>query len=100
MKKTFLLITLAIFCLTTPVISNESPPVENSDAESPNDLTSPVYATDSPPFRDRTDDIVTSPNQKYIKATAAVIGTLAAITIGLIVSGANTGKRTHTPKES
>ncbi len=43
------------------------------------------------PFRERTEPEETPSNTK--KATLAVIGTLAAITIGLIASGANTGKR-------
>jgi len=79
MKKLCSLIFLGIFCLTTPLISTEAPPA-------------PMQSTETPPFRDRGDDEATSSQQKYKKIAAVVIGTLAAITIGLLVSGANTGK--------
>ncbi|MBF5059527.1 hypothetical protein [Candidatus Neptunochlamydia vexilliferae] len=48
------------------------------------------------PFRERTEPEEAPSNTK--KATLAVIGTLAAITIGLIASGANTGK--HAPSNN
>jgi len=99
MKKILSLITLIIFCITTPVFSNEPPPVENPDTESPPDLSSPVYATDNAPFRERTEDKKSAPLQKHKKAAAVVIGTLAAVTIGLLVSGADTGKHIH-PREN
>lgn len=84
MKK-FLLILAAC---TTPLLA-ETPPIENPDTESPPDLTSPVYAVPDAPFRDRSEK-QEIPNSK--KAAVAIVGTIAAITIGLLVSGSNTGK--------
>ena len=84
MKK-FLLILAAA---TTPLLAT-TPPIESPDSETPPDLSSPVYATPDAPFRDRTEKPEAS-NTK--KAAFAVVGTIAAITIGLLVSGSNTGK--------
>jgi len=84
MKK-FLLILAAA---TTPLLAI-APPVESTDTETPQDLSSPVYAAPNAPFRDRTEKSEVS-NTK--KAAFAVVGTIAAITIGLLVSGSNTGK--------
>jgi hypothetical protein len=84
MKK-FLLILAAA---TTPLLAT-TPPVENPDTEAPPNLSSPVYAAPDAPFRDRTEKPGVS-NAK--KAAFAVIGTIAAITIGLLVSGSDTGK--------
>jgi len=76
MKKTFLLLTLALFSFTAPLVSEE-----------------PLSPTEDAPFRDRTERELPSSTQKYKKAAAVVIGTLAAITIGLLVSGSNNGKK-------
>ncbi len=86
MKK-FLLIFAAA---TTPLLAT-TPPIESTDTESPPPpaLSSPVYAAPDAPFRDRTEKSEVS-NTK--KAAFAVVGTIAAITIGLLVSGSNTGK--------
>ncbi|MGE0199091.1 MAG: hypothetical protein AB7N99_09220 [Simkaniaceae bacterium] len=99
MKKIFHLILLPIFCLTTPLLAQQAPPIDNSDTESPTDLSSPAYApTHDAPFRTR-EDLPPSLLKKHKKTAAVVLGTLAAVTIGLIVSGADTGKHIP-PKES
>lgn len=84
MKK-FLLILAAA---TTPLLAT-TPPIESADTETPPDLSSPTYAAPDAPFRDRAEKPELS-NTK--KAAFAVVGTIAAITIGLLVSGSNTGK--------
>lgn len=97
MKKISMLILLAIFCITTPGIAN-TPPTQNPDTESPPDTTTPVYAHDDAPFREREE-----PKDSFFKrhrGAIATVGTLAAITVGLIVSGADTGKHYHTNEES
>ncbi|NGX50568.1 MAG: hypothetical protein K1060chlam2_00414 [Chlamydiae bacterium] len=75
MKKNLLLLTLALFSFTAPLASGE-----------------PLAPTEDAPFRDRTEREHPSSTNKYKKALVVVIGTLAAITIGLIVSGSNSGK--------
>lgn len=84
MKKFFLILAAA----TIPLLAT-TPPIESSDTETPSDLSSPVYAAPDAPFRNRTEKPELS-NTK--KAAFAVVGTIAAITIGLLVSGSNTGK--------
>lgn len=84
MKKLLSILTLFAFTL----YANEAPPIENPDSEAPPETTSPVYATPNPPIRDRSEP----PSSNAWKATAAVIGTLAAVTLGLFASGRDTGK--------
>ena len=86
MKKT--LIILSSFSLAI-LNGAETPPIQNPDTESPPDLTSPVYAIPDAPFRDRTEKPELSTQKK---ALFTVLGTIATITIGLLVSGADTGK--------
>lgn len=83
MRK-FLLILLT--ACTTSLLAN-TPPVENP----PTTLTSPIYPTSQEPKKETS-------NGK--KATAAVIGTIAAITIGLLVSGSDTGEHIKSKKAS
>ena len=83
MKKLITILTLFAFTL----YANEAPPVENPDTESP-PQESPVYATPNAPIRERTDE----PPSNTWKAVTAVVGTIAAITLGLFASGRNTGK--------
>jgi len=82
----FLLILAAA---TTPLFATV-PPVENTDTETPPDPSSSVYAAPDAPFRNRTENPELSSTKK---ATFAAIGTIAAITIGLLVSGSDTGKQ-------
>ena len=84
MKKLLLILAAA----TTPLLA-ATPPIETTDTETPPDLSSPVYATPDAPLQDRTEKPEVS-NTK--KAAFAVIGTITAITIGLLVSGSDTGK--------
>jgi hypothetical protein len=84
MKKFFLILA----ALTTPLLA-QTPPTPTPDTETPADLSSSVYAAPEAPFRDRT----AKPETSSAKKTAvAVVGTIAAITIGLLVSGSDTGK--------
>lgn len=83
MKKLISILTLFAFTL----YANEAPPIENPDTKSLPETTSPVYATPNPSVRERTE----KPSNKW-KATAAVVGTLVAITVGLFASGRDTGK--------
>jgi len=92
MKK--FLFTLS--AITAPLLGNP-PPVENPDTESPPDLTSPVYSIPDAPVRDRVEKKPWSTKQKSIFAVA---GTIATITIGLLVSGSNTGKHIKPGKSS
>lgn len=90
MKKLISILTLFAFTL----YANEAPPIENPDTESPPDVSSPIYTTPNPPVREREE----TPSNKW-KATAAVVGTLAAITVGLFASGRDTGKHYHKSSE-
>ncbi|MCB1072993.1 MAG: hypothetical protein H7A41_03885 [Chlamydiales bacterium] len=90
MKKILSILTLFAFTL----YANDTPPIENPDTEAPTDVSSPVYATPNPPVREREE----KPSSTW-KATTAVIGTLAAITLGLFVSGRDTGKHYHKSSE-
>ena len=82
MKKFLLILSAA----TTPLLA-ATPPIESTGT--PPNLSSPVYAAPDAPFRDRTEKSGIS-NPK--KAAIAAIGTIAAITIGLLVSGSDTGQ--------
>ncbi|QVL56684.1 MAG: hypothetical protein KFB93_04695 [Simkaniaceae bacterium] len=86
MKKLISILTLFAFTL----YANDAPPVENPDTESPPVTTSPIYTTPNPPIREREE----KPSNKW-KATAAVVGTLAAVAVGLFASGRDTGKHYH-----
>ncbi len=81
MKKLISILTLFAFTL----YANEAPPVESPDTETP--APSPIYISSNPPIRERTE-----PSSNKWKATAAFVGTLAAITLGLFASGRDTGK--------
>jgi len=89
MKKVFCLLILTIFCTTVPVISNETLPVENSEYSNPENFPNKA------PLYDRPIDKEKAFFGKHKKAIALVVETLATITIGLLVSGKNTGK--HIP---
>lgn len=83
-----------LFCLTaamTALVAN-TPSVEDTDTDAAVDLSSSVYAPPSAPIREQVETPKTSMAKK---AAAVVIGTLAAITIGLVVSGADTGTHAH-----
>ncbi len=84
MKKLLLILAVA----TSPLLAT-TPPIEGTDTEIPPDLSSSLYAAPDAPFRDHTEKLEIS-NTK--KAAFAVVGTIAAITIGLLLSGSNTGK--------
>ena len=91
MKKVFCLFILTIFCTTVPVISNETLPVENSEYSNPENFPNKAPLYDRPIDIDKKEAFF----GKHKKAIAMVVGTLATITIGLLVSGKNTGK--HIP---
>lgn len=95
MKKAIYAALATLICLI-PLHGAQVPPFENPDTESPPDLSSPVYATPDAPFRDRTEKEGLSTTKKTL---FAVIGTAVTITLGLLVSGADTGKHPK-PKES
>ncbi|MCB1109816.1 MAG: hypothetical protein KDK64_02455 [Chlamydiia bacterium] len=77
MKKALLVLA----ALTTPLLAQDSLP--------PPDLSTPPLEIPDAPFRERTEKQETSQSKK---AAVAIIGTIAAITIGLLVSGSDTGK--------
>ena len=89
MKKVFYLLILTIFCTAIPVTSNETVPVENSEYSNPEKF------PNNAPLYDRPIDKEEAFFGKHKKAIALVVGTLATITIGRLVSGKNTGK--HIP---
>ena len=89
MKKIFYLFILTIFCTTIPVISNETLPIENSEYSNPSNFPNKT------PLYNRPIDKEEAFFSKHKKAIAMIAGTLATITIGLLVSGKNTGK--HIP---
>lgn len=90
MKKWIAILTLCTFTLYA-----NSVPVENPDPEAPPVTTSPIYATPSPTVKEREE-----PKKDKWRATAAVIGTAAAVTLGLFLSGRDTGKRYHSTSNS
>lgn len=90
MKKLISILTLFAFTL----YANDTLPIENPDTESPPDVSSPIYATTNPPVREREE----KPSNTW-KATAAVIGTLVTIAVGLFASGRDTGKHYHKSSE-
>lgn len=90
MKKWIAIVTLCSFTL----YANEVPP-KNPDTEEPPTTTSPVYASPNPAVREREE-----PKKDKWRATAAVIGTAAAVTLGLFLSGRDTGKRYHETKKA
>ena len=81
MKKLVSIFTLFIFAL----YANDAPLLESSDAKSP-----PIYAKPNPPLQERQEQ-----SSSKWKTTAAVVGTLVAITVGLFASGRDTGKDYH-----
>lgn len=86
MKKWIAILTLCTFTL----YANPAP-TQNPNPEAPPVTTSPIYATPSPSVNERGE-----PKKDKWRATAAVIGTAAAVTLGLFLSGRDTGKRQHT----
>jgi len=78
MKKFISILTLFMFTLH----GNPSQLTKTHDGEA-----SPIYAAPNPSLQKREQ----KPSNRW-RATAAIIGTLAAITIGLFASGKNTGK--------
>lgn len=87
MKKIALLLLIAS---SFTLIAAEVPPPASSDTETPPDITTPTWAVDplAPPVKKDP-----SPEMMRNKHIAAVmIGTAASVIIGLLVSGANTGK--------
>lgn len=82
MKNWIAILTLCSFTL----YANQTPPTNPDTEESPT-TTSPVYASPKPTVREREE-----PKKEKWRATAAVIGTVAAVTLGLFMSGRDTGK--------
>lgn len=90
MKKWIAILTLCSFTL----YANQTPPA-NPDTEEPPQTSSPVYATPTKAVREREE-----PKKEKWRATAAVIGTVAAVTLGLFMSGRDTGKHYHASKKA
>lgn len=88
MKKWIAILTLCSFTLYANEISSKNP-----DTEDPPATTPPVYASPNPAVREREE-----PKKEKWRATVAVIGTAAAVTLGLFLSGRDTGKRYHESK--
>lgn len=84
---------IAILILCTFTLYANSVPAKTPDTEPPPVAATSVYATPSPAVNEREE-----PKKDRWRATAAVIGTAAAMTLGLFLSGRDTGKRYHAPK--
>lgn len=83
MKKWIALLTLCSFCL----YANQAPS-QNSDSEEPaQTTTSPTYAAPKPSVEKKEE-----PQKNRWEIATAVIGTIAAVTLGLFMSGRNTGE--------
>ena len=87
MKKAFLLLTLSTILFAD--IPSKSALNESANQE--------IMDVSDAPFRERNQDLNQSNKRKAI---TAMIGTIAAVTIGLLVSGADTGKKISSLKES
>lgn len=80
MKTLISILTLFAFTL----YANETPSNENLDSN-PSSQTS-IYTAPNPPLSTEKKE-----SSNTWKVTAAVVGTLAAVTAGLLISGKNTG---------
>jgi hypothetical protein len=90
MKKWIASLTLCSFCL----YANQAPS-QNSNTEEPaQTTTSPTYAAPKPSVEKKEE-----PQTRW-KMAAAVIGTIATVTLGLFMSGRNTGKHYEKPAGS
>ena len=91
MKKWIAFLTLCSLCL----YANQTPP-QSSDSEEPSQTTpSPAYAAPKPTVQKEAE-----PQKNKWKMGAAAIGTIAAVTLGLFMSGKNTGKHYKKPADS
>ena len=76
---------LLMLLLSSSLIANEAPPPVNTDVATPPEITTPTWAVD--PIGPPNSKKEPSPEMMKNKHTAAVmIGTAAAVIIGLLVS--------------
>lgn len=96
-KKLFSILTLSIFCVTLPVVSNPTVSSTSPLIESHPEILSPSPSTEQS-FPEPNPDVYKFSFKKHKTAAAIVIGTVVTVTLGLILSGANQGK--HAPSET